>query len=221
MRMRSQEIKAYLPPDELEALRMRAAEQGMAMSALLREAALKPPRNIPARRRIAGIEAMDAAGAMLGHALRSEGGYAPADALQLARSLHAAIMSLTVETAAELPQPAGRLGGGQRTQMPPELHAKLIRFRAAPAEEERIRQFAAVFGLPVSEYVRKRIAGSPLRPAPPPLEGLPAARRCAALLRQAAATDDLADAAEAKRLYRNALRKLLRLEEDAEEGGVA
>ncbi len=200
-------LRVYFPPAELEAVRARAVAVGMPMSALLRDAALKSPRRLPIRRRIAGLEAMDAAGSDLGHAMRGEAGRTPAEAPTLARRLHAAIMALTVETLPVAPPALAsrRIGnGGVRKPVPPENRVRPVEMMVSPAEDNGMRRLAALYGLALSEYIRRRVLGHPLQPARPSLEGLPAVRRCAAQLGHAARTGA---APEGERLGEEALKK--------------
>ena len=204
---RTERVRVYFPPAELATVRARAAEAGLPMSALLRDAALRPPRRLPVRRRIVGLEEMDAAGSDLGHAIRCEDGRTSAEAPSLAERLHAAIMALTVETVLEPPvAPAsGRIGnGGVRKPMSPEERMRPVETMLSPAEDEGMRRLAAVYGLALSEYVRKRALGLPMQAARPPLEGLPSVRKCAALLGHAGRTGAVP---EGERLGEEALEK--------------
>ena len=78
---------------------------------------------------------------------------------------------------------------------------------------DAMRRLATVYGKALSEYIRRRVLGRPMQPARPPLEGLPAVRRCAALLGHVARTGIAGAGAE--RLFQEARRKLLQLEGDA------
>ncbi len=212
---RTVRLRVYFPPTELATVRARAEGAGTSMSALLREVALRPPRRLPARRRIVGLAEMDKAGSALGHAVRGEDGRTQSEAPELAERLHATIMALTVETVLEPPPaPSGRVGnGGVRTPVPPEARVRPVEVMISSAEDERMRRLAAVYGRSLSEYVRKRVLGHPMQSAWPPLEGMPAVRRCAALLGHVARTGIAGAGAE--RLFQEARRKLLQLEGDA------
>ncbi|MCR5258203.1 MAG: hypothetical protein K6E40_08610 [Desulfovibrio sp.] len=204
-------LRVYFPPAEIATVRARAEAAGVPMSALLREAALRPPRRIPRRRRIVGLAEMDAAGSDLGHAIRCEDGRTPAEAPSLAERLHAAIMALTVETVLEPAPASGRIGnGGIRKPVPPEDRVRPVELMVSPAENGAMRRLAAVYGLALSEFIRRRVLGRPMQAAKPPLEGLPSVRKCAALLGHAASTGA---APRAERLGEEAWQKCLQLEE--------
>ncbi len=188
MRIKSKTLKIYLRREERLAVEARAAAAGLTLSALLRETALRPPRWMPKRRRIVGLAEMDAVGSLLGHALRGEVGRTPAEAPQLARQLHACIMALTVETVTAVPAlPSGRLGnGGIRKPLPPEECVWPLEIRVSPEEDDAMRRLAAMHGMSLSEYVRRRVLGQPMQPKRQSLEGLGLVRKCTSLLGHAA-----------------------------------
>ena len=213
---RTVRLRVYFPPTELATVRARADAAGTSMSALLRDVALRPPRRLPVRRRIVGLAEMDTAGSDLGHAVRGEEGRTPSEAPKLARQLHSCIMALTVEMVLDPPSAltSRRIGnGGLRKPLPPEAHARPVEVMLSPAEDDAMRRLATVYGKALSEYIRRRVLGRPMQPARPPLEGLPAVRRCAALLGHVARTGIAGAGAE--RLFQEARRKLLQLEGDA------
>jgi len=189
MRTKTQKVRIYLRREERSAVEARAAASGLTLSALLRETALRPPRWVPTRCRIVGLGAMDEAGSTLGHALRNEDGRTPAEAPVLAQQLHACIMALTVEAVTAVPSlPAGRIGnGGTRRPLPPEERVRPLEIRLSVTEDDAMRRLAAVYGMALSEYVRRRVLGQPMQMAKPALEGLGLVRKCTSLLGHAAA----------------------------------
>ncbi len=215
MKTRTRMMTLYLLPEEREAVRARAAECGETVSAYLRAEALRPPRRLPVRKRVAGLKRMDEAGSALGHAIRGEEGRTPAEAWPLAMRLHAAIMALHVETAAGLPPAwSGRRGNaGNQRRVSQDRRMEPVQFLATLEEEDAVKRLAACFGMPVSAYVRRRALGKPLRPEGRPAEGMPAVWKCISLLGHAAWTGA---APMAARLYREARRKYLQLEEEAD-----
>ncbi|MCR5258824.1 MAG: hypothetical protein K6E40_11785 [Desulfovibrio sp.] len=213
MRTKTIMVKIYMPAQELETVRARADACGASLSEYLREEALRPPRRLARRFRVAGLPVMDEVGSALGHAVRGEDGRTPAEAPSLAFRLHAAIMALRVEEADGVLPPAAGRGGNAGNQRKQTEHMKLLAFRASPEEEGVMRRLATAFGLSLSDYVRRRALGRPLQPERQQIEGMPAVRRCINLLGHAAWTGA---APMATRLYRDARHKLLELEMEAQ-----
>jgi len=207
-------IQTFLPPEVLAEARQRAAESAMTLSAYLREVGLQTPAvAVPVRWCIAGIEAMEAAGAELAHAIRSQDGRSRADIPACMRGLHAQIMALTIEEAdGDLPPIPATFW---RREAPPEdatpPHMRLAAFRCTPDEEEGMRQNAGIFGLPLSTYLRRRLQRRPLRPMTWPLEGMPAVRRAVGLLRHACSFEEAGQ--YASQLFEESDEKRWRLEE--------
>ena len=212
MRTKTIMVKIYMPVPELKAVRAKAEACGASLSEYLREEALRSPRRLSRRMRVAGLPVMDEAGSALGHALRGEDGRTPAEAPALAWRLHSAIMSLRVEETVDCLPPAAGRGGNAGNQRKQTEHMRLLAFRASPEEEGVMRRLATAFGLSLSDYVRRRALGRPLQPRRWPVEGLPAVRRCVALLGHVAWTGAVP---MAERLYKAARRRVLELEMEA------
>ncbi len=209
---RTEHVNVYFEITELDAVRERAASADMTLSEALRTAGLHPVR-LPERARITGVAAMDSAGSDLGHAIRGEDGLGPVDVPACARRLRDAILVLRVERTRE-PLPAGAYvweGGKQERR---EARRRAASFWCTPSELRTMREVADAYRMPLSVYVRRRAAGTPLQPREQPIEGLRSVRRCIGLLMHAAMSTPAWDAA-IMRMREAALEHMFALLEEA------
>ena len=190
MSTRTHSVEILIPPETLEVARAKAVAQGRTLSSFLRRLALLAPKDRPKRLRIVGLEAMDAAGVELGHAVRGECGRSHQDILACIVLLLVRIQALRLEeTEAPSAVPATFWRRepavvAEEEDAPKEKFRRVV-FRCTEDEKVTMKANATAYGVPLSTYIRRRLQGWPLRPRRLSLDGLSAVVRNVALMRYA------------------------------------